>query len=118
MRVEPNALVGIGIWVLYVVIITVVSKINGVPYDEIGDSTSNLLRGAVISLAIGGLIIAGLSAWPSCVLGVAARLLRLRQPVPSAASTSKAGLRTSQACDRPSFVPTPGVMFCSLPPSS
>ena len=63
MRVKPNALVGIGIWVLYVVIITVVSKINGVPYDEIGDSTSNLLRGAVISLAIGGLIIAGLSAW-------------------------------------------------------
>jgi len=63
MRVKPTALVGIGIWILYVAIITTVSKINGVPYDEIGDSTSNLLRGAVVSLVIGGLIIAGLSAW-------------------------------------------------------
>ncbi len=63
MRVKPTALVGIGIWILYVAIITTVSKINGVPYDEIGDSTSNLLRGAVVSLVIGGLIVAGLSAW-------------------------------------------------------
>ena len=63
MRVKPTALVGIGIWILYLAIVVTVSKINGVPYDELGDSSSNLLRGAVMSLVIGGLIIAGLSAW-------------------------------------------------------
>lgn len=63
MRVKPTALAGIGIWILYVVIIVVVARFGGVPYPELGDSASNILRGIVPSLVIGGLVIAGVSAW-------------------------------------------------------
>lgn len=63
MRIKPTALVGIGIWLIYVVIISAVTKIMGVPYPELGDSAGNILRGIVPSLVIGGLVIAGIAVW-------------------------------------------------------
>lgn len=63
MRIKPTALVGIGVFLLYVAIIVVVARFGGVPYPELGDSASNIMRGVVPSLAIGGLIIAGLALW-------------------------------------------------------
>lgn len=63
MRIKPTALIGIGVWFLYVVIISVVTKVMGVPYPELGDSASNILRGVVLSLAVGGLAIAAISVW-------------------------------------------------------
>lgn len=63
MRVKPTALVGIGIWLLYVAIIVVVARLDAVPYPEIALSASNLVRGVLPSLVIGGLVIAALSMW-------------------------------------------------------
>lgn len=63
MRIKPTALKGIGIWLFYVVIISIVTKAMGVPYPELGDSASNILRGIVPSLVIGGLVIAGVAVW-------------------------------------------------------
>jgi hypothetical protein len=63
MRVKPRALVGIGIWVLYVIIIATVTKIGGIPYPELGDSAGNLLRGVIPSLVIGALVVVGLALW-------------------------------------------------------
>lgn len=61
MRVKPTALVGIAIWVLYVAIIVVMQKTSGVPYTEFGDSTGNMWRGVIPSLAVGSLVVAGIA---------------------------------------------------------
>lgn len=63
VRIKPTALVGIGVWLLYVVIIVIVGQFGGVPYTELGDSASNIMRGVVPSLVLGALVIAGLSVW-------------------------------------------------------
>lgn len=63
MRVKPSALAGIGVFFLYVVTIVVVGQFSGIPYPELGDSASNLLRGVIPSLVIGGLIVAAVAGW-------------------------------------------------------
>lgn len=63
MRVKPTALVGIGVLLLYIAILVIVGQFGGIPYPELGDSASNIMRGVVPSLVIGGLVIAGLSLW-------------------------------------------------------
>lgn len=62
VRIKPNALVGIAIWLLYIVIIVIVAKFGGIPYPELGDSAANLWRGVIPSLLIGGVVIAILAA--------------------------------------------------------
>lgn len=59
MRVKPSALVGIGVLVLYIVIIVVMQKTSGIPYTDFGDSTGNLWRGIVLSLVTGSVVVAG-----------------------------------------------------------
>jgi membrane protease YdiL (CAAX protease family) len=61
MRVKPRAIVGVGIWLLYVAIIVVLAQLGGVAYDEIGDSASNIVRGVLPSLVVGGLVVAVLA---------------------------------------------------------
>lgn len=63
MRVKPAALVGIGIWLLYVAIVVVLQKASGIPYTDFGDSTSNMWRGTVLSLAVGAVVIGLLGLW-------------------------------------------------------
>lgn len=63
MRVKPTALIGVGIWLLYVAIVVALQKTSGVPYTDFGDSTSNLWRGIIPSLAVGALVIGLLGLW-------------------------------------------------------
>ncbi|MFN8184640.1 MAG: CPBP family intramembrane glutamic endopeptidase [Candidatus Nanopelagicales bacterium] len=63
MRVKPTALVGVGIWLLYVAIVLVMQKSSGVPYTAFGDSIGNMWRGVIPSLFVGSLVMAGLAVW-------------------------------------------------------
>jgi len=63
MRVKPTALVGIGIWLLYVTIIVILQKSSGIPYTDFGDSTSNMWQGIIPSLAVGSAVIGLLGMW-------------------------------------------------------
>jgi membrane protease YdiL (CAAX protease family) len=58
MRVQPRAWVGLGAFVLYLVVVVAIQATSGVPYTEWGDSAGNLWRGAVISLVVGAVVLA------------------------------------------------------------
>ena len=61
MRVKPAALVGVGLWVLYLVIIVTIQATSGIPYTDWGDSASSLWRGASVSILVGGGVIAAVA---------------------------------------------------------
>lgn len=53
MRVQPRPLIAVGVIAGYVVLLTIIWLISGVDYDEVGDSTGNVLRGIVLPVAVG-----------------------------------------------------------------
>ncbi len=57
MRVHPRVWIGFAIWVGYVLVIFVVTKLSGVPYPEIGTSAESTWRGAVLDLAVGAVLL-------------------------------------------------------------
>lgn len=63
MRIKPTALVGIGIWLVYGVIVVLIQKFSGIPYDEFGDSAANMWRASVLSLAVGAVVVGLLGLW-------------------------------------------------------
>lgn len=63
MRIKPSALIGVGIWLLYAVIVIAIQLASGIPYEEMGDSTANMLRSSILSLAVGAVVIALLGWW-------------------------------------------------------
>ncbi len=63
MRRQPTALIGIGLWVLYIAIILVVQGTSGIPYTDVGDSAANMWRGAILSLILGAAVMAAATRW-------------------------------------------------------
>ena len=57
MRVTPKVWMGPVIWIGYIVIITTVSLLSGVPFPEIGTSAESTWRGAVMDLAVGAVFL-------------------------------------------------------------
>jgi membrane protease YdiL (CAAX protease family) len=63
LRVEPSARTGFVAVGLYLAVLLVGVLISGVNYDEIGDSTSNLVGAVLVPVGIGALVLAGLTSW-------------------------------------------------------
>ena len=57
MRVTPRIWIGLAIYVGYVLVIYVVSKLSGVAYTDIGTSAESTWRGAVMDLAVGAVLL-------------------------------------------------------------
>lgn len=62
MRVTPRLWIGLAIYVGYVLVIYVVSKLSGVAYTDIGTSAEFTWRGAVLDLAVGAILLA-ITTW-------------------------------------------------------
>ena len=62
MRVTPRVWIGLTIYVGYVLVIYVVSRLSGVAYTDIGKSAEFTWRGAVLDLAVGAVLLA-LTTW-------------------------------------------------------
>ena len=63
MRVAPRPAIAIGVFVAYVVIVSVLSLIGGVDYDEIGDTTANVRDAIVIPIGAGAVFLAAMTTW-------------------------------------------------------
>ncbi|MHA7984240.1 CPBP family intramembrane glutamic endopeptidase [Rathayibacter sp. CAU 1779] len=57
MRVAARWWIGLLVWLAYVVVVLVVGTVAGVPYTAIGDSASNLWRGADLFLVCGAVVL-------------------------------------------------------------
>jgi len=60
MRVQPRPSVGVAIFVGYVVLFTLGVLASGVDYDDVADSTSNVLRAIVAPVWVGAAVLLGL----------------------------------------------------------
>jgi membrane protease YdiL (CAAX protease family) len=58
VKVRPRVWIGLVIYVGYIVLVYSVQLSTRVPYDELGDSGSNLFRGAGLSLIIAAILLA------------------------------------------------------------
>jgi len=58
MRVTPRVWIGFAIFVGYVFVIYLVTKLSGVPFPEIGTSAESTWRGAVLDLSIAAVLLA------------------------------------------------------------
>lgn len=58
MRVKPGAAVAFAVLVGYAVYLIIVLAFGGVDYNEIADSTSNLIRAVVIPIGLGSILLA------------------------------------------------------------
>ncbi|WP_158580719.1 CPBP family intramembrane glutamic endopeptidase [Cellulomonas rhizosphaerae] len=76
MRVQPRAWIGLVVWALYLAVVVVIQASSGISYSEFGDSAENLWRGAVLSLAVGAVLVAVVTTW----LGWWRPALRERRP--------------------------------------
>jgi membrane protease YdiL (CAAX protease family) len=63
MRVQPSPGVGVAIFVGYAVLFTLAFLASGVDYDEVADTTSNVIRAIVIPVWIGAAVLLGLTAF-------------------------------------------------------
>ena len=57
MQVQPRPIVGIAIFVLYVVIFSIGFLASGVDYDQVADTTSNIVKAVVVPVGIGALVL-------------------------------------------------------------
>ena len=58
LRVRPRVWIGFAIWLAYVLVVFGVQTSSGIPYDQWGDSGSNLFRGGGISLIVATVLLA------------------------------------------------------------
>ena len=58
LKVPPRVWIGLVIYVGYVAVVYIVQGLSGVPYDQLGESGSNLFWGAGISLIVGAILLA------------------------------------------------------------
>lgn len=63
MRVTPRVWVGLAAVAVYLVVILIVQGTSGIPYTDWGDSAANLWRGSVLSLIVGGAVLAAVTTW-------------------------------------------------------
>lgn len=62
MRVEPRPLITVGLAVGYMAIVAATWAIVGVDYDTVGDSTSNVVRGIVLPVALASAFVAAVTS--------------------------------------------------------
>lgn len=60
MRVQPSVKIGVAVFVLYVVIFTGLFLIGGVDYDDVAESTDNVIRAVVIPVWVGVIVLLGI----------------------------------------------------------
>ncbi|MCK8468702.1 CPBP family intramembrane metalloprotease [Microbacterium sp. KSW4-16] len=58
LRVRPRVWIGFAIWIAYVLVVFGVQVASGIPYDEWGDSGSNLFLGGGLSLIVATILLA------------------------------------------------------------
>ena len=63
MRVAPRPAIAVGIFIAYAAIVTVMSLVGGVDYDEIGDTTANVRDAIVIPIGVGAVFLAASTTW-------------------------------------------------------
>ena len=63
MRVEPRPLVTVGLAVGYVAIVAITWVIVGLDYDTVGDSTSNIVQGIVLPVALASAFTAAVTSY-------------------------------------------------------
>ena len=63
MRVAPRPAIAVGVFVAYAAIVTVMSLVGGVDYDEIGDTTANVRDAIVIPIGVGAVFLAATTTW-------------------------------------------------------
>jgi uncharacterized protein len=63
MRVQPRPLVTVGLAVGYIAIVAVTWIIVGLDYDTVGDSTSNIVKGIVLPVALASAFTAGVTSY-------------------------------------------------------
>lgn len=52
MRVKPRPLVTVGLAIVYIVIVAITWVVVGIDYNTVGDSTSNVVKGIVLPVAL------------------------------------------------------------------
>ena len=57
MRVQPRPIVGVAIFVVYAVIFSIGFLASGVDYDQVADTTNNVVKAVVIPVGIGALVL-------------------------------------------------------------
>ncbi|MCP1415240.1 CPBP family intramembrane glutamic endopeptidase [Paenarthrobacter sp. A20] len=63
MRIAPKVWIGLAIWIGYVVVVTAIQLLSGIPYPELSASASNVWRAIVVSLSIGSILLAATAWW-------------------------------------------------------
>ena len=58
LRVRPRVWIGLVVYVGYATVVFSVQRLTGVPYDQLGDSGSNLFFGAGLSLIVAAVLLA------------------------------------------------------------
>jgi membrane protease YdiL (CAAX protease family) len=63
MRVQPRPLITVGLAVGYIAIVAITWVIVGLDYDTVGDSTSNIVKGIVLPVALASAFTAGVTSY-------------------------------------------------------
>ncbi|HEU4511932.1 MAG TPA: CPBP family intramembrane glutamic endopeptidase [Nocardioidaceae bacterium] len=63
MRVQPRPLITVGLAIGYMAIVVTTWAIVGLDYDEVGDTTSNIIKGIVVPVALGAVFLAVATSW-------------------------------------------------------
>jgi hypothetical protein len=58
VRVRPRVWIGLAIYLGYIAVVYTIQLVSGVPYDELGESGSNLFFGAGVSLIVAAVLLA------------------------------------------------------------
>ncbi|ROR90251.1 CPBP family intramembrane glutamic endopeptidase [Nocardioides aurantiacus] len=63
MRIQPRPLITVGLVLGYLAVIAVTWAVAGIDYDEVGDSTSTIVRGIVVPVALGAAFLAAATTY-------------------------------------------------------
>lgn len=62
-RLKPTLLNALIIVIVYILFLSLLQKLSGVPYTDIAKSSSNMLHGVLIPVAIGSLVLTTIALW-------------------------------------------------------
>lgn len=63
MRLRPRPLITVGIAIGYIAIVATIFAVTGLDYDRVGDTTSTVLKGIVLPVALGAVFLAGVTSY-------------------------------------------------------
>jgi hypothetical protein len=63
MRVQPRPLITVGIVLGYMVIVAIAWAVTGTDYETVGDTTSNVIQGIVVPVALGSVFVAAMTSY-------------------------------------------------------